>query len=115
MKNTVTKTRKIKERYDTIGGEEEYSAVLHHVTYKRHKLTFRVTMSDGRTYETKHVVNGCDDYHESLWLGNPINGVDQFTRDIQAAEFPDSSSSTSTARNTMPPNKPTTSVASQSA
>lgn len=73
----------------TIGGEEEFSAIFHHVTYKRHKLTFRVEMSDGRIYETTHTVNGCDDYHESGWLGNPINDVDQFTRDIQAATFPD--------------------------
>ena len=89
MKITVTKVRKIKEWYDTIGGEEECSAIFHHVTYKRHKLIFRVEMSDGRTYETTHTVNGCDDYHESGWLGNPINDVDQFTRDIQAATFPD--------------------------
>ena len=89
MKITVTKCRKIKEWYDTIGGEEECSAIFHHVTYKRHKLTFRVEMSDGRIYETTHTVNGCDDYHESGWLGNPINDVDQFTRDIQAATFPD--------------------------
>ena len=89
IKITVAKARKIKEWYDTIGGEEELSAIFHHVTYKRHKLTFRVEMSDGRAYETTHIVNGCDDYHESLWLGNPINDVDQFTRDIQAAAFPD--------------------------
>lgn len=89
VKITVTKCRKIKEWYDTIGGEEECSAIFHHVTYKRHKLTFRVEMSDGRIYETTHTVNGCDDYHESGWLGNPINDVDQFTRDIQAATFPD--------------------------
>ena len=82
MKITVTKARKIKEWYDTIGGEEECSAIFHHVTYKRHKLTFRVEMSDGRTYETTHTVNGCNDYHESGWLGNPINEVEQFTRDI---------------------------------
>ena len=89
MKITVTKARKIKEWYDTIGGEEECSAIFHHVTYKHHKLTFRVEMSDGRTYEATHTVNGCDNYHESLWLGNPINDVDQFTRDIEAATFPD--------------------------
>ena len=89
VKITVTKCRKIKEWYDTIGGEEELSAISHHVTYKRHKLTFRVEMSDGRIYETTHTVNGRDDYHESGWLGNPINDVDQFTRDIQAATFPD--------------------------
>lgn len=89
MKIAVTKVRKIKEWYDTIGGEEECSAIFHHVTYKRHKLTFRIGMSDGRTYETTHTINGCDNYHESLWLGNPINDVDQFTRDIEAATFPD--------------------------
>lgn len=89
MKITVTKARKIKEWYDTIGGEEECSAIFHHVTYKRHKLTFRVEMSDGRTYETTHTVNGCDYDCESLRLGDPINDVDQFTRDIQAATFPD--------------------------
>ena len=89
MKITVTKARKIKEWYDTIGGEEECSAIFHHVTYKRHKLSFRVEMSDVRTYEATHAVNGCDDYHESGWLGNPINEVEQFTRDIQAATFPD--------------------------
>lgn len=89
MKITVTKARKIKEWYEVFGGEEECSAVLHHVTYKRHKLTFRVTMGDGRTYETKHVVNGCDDYYESLCLGDPINDIPQFTRDIEAATFPD--------------------------
>lgn len=89
MKITVTKVRKIKEWYDTIGGEEECSAIFHHVTYKRHKLTFRVEMSDGRTYETTHTVNGCDNYHESLWLGDPINDIPQFTRDIEAATFPD--------------------------
>lgn len=89
MKVTVTKVSKIKEWYDTIGGEEECSAIFHHVTYRRHKLTFRVEMSDGRAYETTHTVNGCDDYHESGWLGSPINDIDQFTRDIQAATFPD--------------------------
>lgn len=89
MKITVTKCRKIKEWYDTIGGEEELSAIFHHVTYKRHKLTFRAEMSDGRAYETKHVVNGCDYDCESFWLGSPINDVEQFTRDIQAATFPD--------------------------
>lgn len=89
MKITVTKARKIKEWYEVFGGEEECSAALHHVTYKRHKLTFRVTMSDGRTYKTNHVVNGCDDYYESLWLGNPINDIPQFTRGIEAATFPD--------------------------
>lgn len=89
MKITVTKARKIKEWYDTIGGEEECSAIFHHVTYKRHKLAFRVEMSDGRTYETTYTVNGCDYYHESLWLGNPINDIPQFTRDIEAATFPD--------------------------
>lgn len=89
MKITVTKARKIKEWYDTIGGEEECSAIFHHVTYKRHKLTFRVEMSDGRTYETTHTVNGCDYDCESLWLGDPINEVEQFTRDIEAATFPD--------------------------
>ena len=89
MKITVTKVRKIKEWYDTIGGEEECSAIFHHVTYKRHKPTFSVEMSDGRAYETKRVANGCDDYHESGWLGNPINDVDQFTRDIEAATFSD--------------------------
>lgn len=89
MKIAVTKVRAIREWYDTIGGEEELSAIFHHVTYKRHKLSFRVEMSDGRTYEATHTVNGCDDYHESGWLGNPINDVDQFTRDIQAATLPD--------------------------
>lgn len=89
MKITVTKARKTKEWYDTIGGEEECSAIFHHVTYKRHKLTFRVEMSDGRTYETTHTVNGCDDYHESMWLGDPINDIPQFTRDIESATFPD--------------------------
>ena len=89
MKITVTKARKIKEWYDTIGGEEECSAIFHHVTYKRHKISFRVEMSDGRTYQTTHTVNGCDDYYESGWLGNPINDVEQSTRDIQAATFPD--------------------------
>ena len=34
MKITVTKCRKIKEWYDTIGGEEELSAIFHHVTYR---------------------------------------------------------------------------------
>lgn len=89
MKITVTKVHKTKEWYDTIGGEEELSAIFHHVTYKRHKLAFRVEMSDGRAYETTYTVNGCDYYHESLWLGNPINDVEQFTRDIHAATFPD--------------------------
>lgn len=89
MKITVTKVRKIKEWYDTIGGEEELSAILHHVTYKRHKLTFRVEMSDGRTYTTTHTVNGCDYDCESLWLGDPINDIPQFTRDIESATFPD--------------------------
>ena len=89
MKIAVTKARKTKEWYDTIGGEEELSSTFHHVTYKRHKLSFRVEMSDGRAYETTHTVNGCDDYHESLWLGNPINDVDQFTRDIENTDFPD--------------------------
>lgn len=88
MKITVTKCRKIKEWYDTIGGEEELTAIFHHVTYKRHKLTFRVEMSDGRIYETTHTVNGCDDYHESGWLGNPINDVDQFTRDTWTFDLP---------------------------
>ena len=37
----------------------------------------------------KDVVNGCDDYYESLWLGDPINDIPQFTRDIEAATFPD--------------------------
>lgn len=89
MKITVTKCRKIKEWYDTIGGEEELSAIFHHVTYKRHKLTFRVEMSDGRAYTTTHTVNGCNYDCESFWLGDPINDVEQFTRDIQAATFPD--------------------------
>lgn len=89
MKITVTKARKTKEWYDTIGGEEECSAIFHHVTYRRHKLTFTVEMSDGRTYETKHAVNGCNYDCESFWLGSPINDVDQFTRDIQATTFPD--------------------------
>lgn len=89
MKITVTKCRKVKEWYDTIGGEEELSATFHHVTYKRHKLTFRIEMSDGRAYETTHTVNGCNYYYESLWLGDPINDIPQFTRDIQAATFPD--------------------------
>ena len=89
MKITVTKVRKIKEWYDTIGGEEELSAIFHHVTYKRHKLSFRVEMSDGRTYTTTHTVNGCDYDYESLWLGDPINDIPQFTRDIESATFPD--------------------------
>ena len=89
MKITVTKVRKIKEWYDTIGGEEELSAIFHHVTYKRHKLSFRVEMSDGRTYTTTHTVNGCDYDCESFWLGDPINDIPQFTRDIEAATFPD--------------------------
>ena len=89
MKITVAKVHKIKEWYDTIGGEEELSAIFHHVTYKRHKLAFRVEMSDGRAYETTYTVNGCDYYHESLWLGNPINDIPQFTRDIENATFPD--------------------------
>lgn len=38
MKITVTKCRKVKEWYETIGGEEELSAIFHHVTYKRNKL-----------------------------------------------------------------------------
>lgn len=89
MKITVTKARKVKERYDTIGGEEELSAIFHHVTYKRHKLTFHIEMSDGRAYETTHTVNGCNSYHESMWLGDPINDIPQFTRDIESATFPD--------------------------
>lgn len=89
MKITITKVRKIKEWYDTIGGEEECSAIFHHVTYKRHKLSFRVEMSDGRTYTTTHTVNGCDYDCESLWLGDPINDIPQFTRDIESATFPD--------------------------
>jgi hypothetical protein len=89
VKITVTKARKVKERYDTIGGEEELSAIFHHVTYKRHKLTFHIEMSDGRAYETTHTVNGCNSYHESMWLGDPINDIPQFTRDIESATFPD--------------------------
>ena len=89
MKITVTKCRKVKEWYETIGGEEECSAIFHHVTYKRHKISFSVEMSDGRAYETTHTVNGCDYDCESFWLGDPINDVEQFTRDIEAATFPD--------------------------
>lgn len=115
MKITATKARKIKEWYDTIGGEEECSAIFHHVTYKRHKLTFRVEMSDSRTYETTHTVNGCDDYHESGWLGNPINEVEQFTRDIQAATFPDMVFFDEYDEEYENAEKPTTKTASQSA
>lgn len=89
MKIAVTKCRKVKEWYETIGGEEECSAIFHHVTYKRHKISFSVEMSDGRAYETTHTVNGCDYDCESFWLGSPINDVEQFTRDIEAATFPD--------------------------
>lgn len=68
---------------------DELSSVIHIVTDTEHELTFLVEMSDGRTYETSAVVRGCDDYHESMWLGSPVNDIDKFSKDIEAVSFPD--------------------------
>lgn len=68
---------------------DELSSVIHIVTDTKHKLTFLVEMSDGRTYESTAVVNGCDDYHESMWLDSPINDIGKFSKGIQGTAFPD--------------------------
>lgn len=68
---------------------DELSSVIHIVTDTKHKLSFLVEMSDGRTYESTAVVNGCDDYHESMWLDSPVNDINRFANDIQGTDFPD--------------------------
>lgn len=68
---------------------DELSSVIHIVTDTKHKLTFLVEMSDGRTYESTAVVNGCDDYHESMWLDSPVNDIPKFSKNIQDTALPD--------------------------
>lgn len=68
---------------------DELSSVIHIITDTKHKLTFLVEMSDGRTYESTAVVNGRDDYHESMWLDSPVNDIPKFSKNIQATAFPD--------------------------
>lgn len=68
---------------------DELSSVIHIVTDTKHKLSFLVEMSDGRAYESSAVVNGCDDYHESMWLDSPVNDINRFAKDIQGTAFPD--------------------------
>ena len=68
---------------------DELSSVIHIVTDTKHKLSFLAEMSDGRTYESSAVVNGCDDYHESMWLDSPVNDINRFAKDIQGTDFPD--------------------------
>lgn len=68
---------------------DELSSVIHIVTDTKHKLSFLVEMSDGRAYESSAVVNGCDDYHESMWLDSPVNDINRFANDIQGTAFPD--------------------------
>ena len=68
---------------------DELSSVIHIVTDTKHKLSFLVEMSDGRAYEPSAVVNGCDDYHESMWLDSPVNDINRFAKDIQGTAFPD--------------------------
>lgn len=90
MKISVTQSRKVKEWHDVFGGDEDCSAILHHVTYTKHKLAFLVEMSDGRSYTSTHVVSGSSDYHESLGMGDSvINDIPQFSKDIERVTFPD--------------------------
>lgn len=88
MKISVTKAHKISsESHDFT--DEALSSVIDIVTDKKHKLDFLVEMSDGRSYEATATVVGCDNYHESMWLDNPINDIPQFSKDIESVSFPD--------------------------
>lgn len=87
MKISVTKVRKIRSTYIDLT-DEALSATIDIVTITEHKVNFLVEMSDGRSYESTTTVTGTDSY-DCMGIDSPVNDIDKFSKDIEAAVFPD--------------------------